>query len=176
MLNDDMILSHHGIKGQRWGIRRFQNEDGTRTVAGKARYNSSADDRHAQKLESLAKKANEKSSKAIDKLYAPKKKKLDSLYEKAAKEDPELDYDKSAWKKINKIETDLGVKESKIRNRYDDKVIKQAQKYVDSYFKKNNEISYNDVFKKFDYAETYVESVLGTRNIEIREDGIYFKK
>lgn len=27
-------LCHHGIKGQRWGIRRFQNEDGTLTAAG----------------------------------------------------------------------------------------------------------------------------------------------
>lgn len=30
-------LCHHGIKGQRWGVRRFQNPDGTRTAAGKAR-------------------------------------------------------------------------------------------------------------------------------------------
>jgi hypothetical protein len=30
-------LYHHGIKGQKWGIRRFQNEDGTRTAAGKKR-------------------------------------------------------------------------------------------------------------------------------------------
>ena len=29
-------LYHHGIKGQKWGIRRFQNEDGTLTNAGKA--------------------------------------------------------------------------------------------------------------------------------------------
>lgn len=30
-------LSHHGILGQRWGIRRFQNPDGTLTDAGKKR-------------------------------------------------------------------------------------------------------------------------------------------
>jgi hypothetical protein len=31
-------LYHHGIKGQKWGIRRFQNPDGTLTAAGKKRY------------------------------------------------------------------------------------------------------------------------------------------
>lgn len=30
-------LAHHGIKGQKWGIRRFQNLDGTRTPLGKKR-------------------------------------------------------------------------------------------------------------------------------------------
>lgn len=31
-------LYHHGIKGQRWGVRRFQNPNGTLTAAGKKRY------------------------------------------------------------------------------------------------------------------------------------------
>lgn len=34
--NDE--LEHHGIKGQRWYIRRYQNEDGTLTEEGKKRY------------------------------------------------------------------------------------------------------------------------------------------
>lgn len=34
----DLALYHHGIKGQKWGVRRFQNEDRTLTPAGKERY------------------------------------------------------------------------------------------------------------------------------------------
>lgn len=30
-------LVHHGIKGQKWGVRRYQNEDGSYTEAGKKR-------------------------------------------------------------------------------------------------------------------------------------------
>lgn len=31
-------LAHHGILGQKWGVRRFQNPDGTLTEAGKKKY------------------------------------------------------------------------------------------------------------------------------------------
>lgn len=32
------FLMHHGIEGQRWGIRRYQNPDGSLTNAGRQRY------------------------------------------------------------------------------------------------------------------------------------------
>lgn len=34
-----LYLAHHGIKGQRWGVRRYQNPDGTLTIEGRKRYN-----------------------------------------------------------------------------------------------------------------------------------------
>lgn len=36
-------LYHHGIKGQKWGIRRYQNEDGTFTEEGRKRYHIQSD-------------------------------------------------------------------------------------------------------------------------------------
>lgn len=48
-MNNDLILVHSadichwGIKGQRWGQRRFQNEDGTYTEEGKARRRKQSD-------------------------------------------------------------------------------------------------------------------------------------
>lgn len=36
-------LYHHGIKGMKWGVRRYQNPDGTLTPAGKARYRTAED-------------------------------------------------------------------------------------------------------------------------------------
>ena len=35
---NENTLEHHGILGQKWGIRRYQNEDGTLTAEGQARY------------------------------------------------------------------------------------------------------------------------------------------
>lgn len=36
VFNDE--LYHHGVKGQKWGVRRYQNSDGSLTPLGKKRY------------------------------------------------------------------------------------------------------------------------------------------
>ena len=42
MINNN--LQHHGIKGQKWGVRRFQNKDGSLTPEGRDRYADSIAD------------------------------------------------------------------------------------------------------------------------------------
>lgn len=49
-------LYHHGIIGQKWGVRRFQNADGTWTAAGKERYGSGKAKEVGEKVKSGAKK------------------------------------------------------------------------------------------------------------------------
>lgn len=38
-------LTHWGVKGMKWGVRRYQNKDGTLTNAGKKRYSRDANEK-----------------------------------------------------------------------------------------------------------------------------------
>lgn len=60
LLNEE-YLAHHGILGMKWGVRRYQNEDGTYTSLGKKRereeYNGDGDGDKKKDKEPPSKKA-----------------------------------------------------------------------------------------------------------------------
>lgn len=43
-MSEESVLVHHGVKGMRWGVRRYQNKDGTLTAEGRRRYYTSDGD------------------------------------------------------------------------------------------------------------------------------------
>lgn len=69
LTNEEAELFHHGIKGQRWGIRRYQNADGSLTPDGKKRYMKDA--RFRAKWEKVKAK-DEAKKKAVEEAEARK--------------------------------------------------------------------------------------------------------
>lgn len=87
----DEELAHHGILGQKWGVRRFESAGGHLTAAGKARYDGdkvSSKEKNAFSVKAAGHKALAKVYGANEKVYSKSNKKLSKL-NSTAKEDQE---------------------------------------------------------------------------------------
>lgn len=80
----EMYLAHHGVLGMKWGLRRYQNKDGSLTPAGKTRYAGSPNPRHKP---SSARKVAKQRAAALEKArqVRAEKKSFEEARQKALK-------------------------------------------------------------------------------------------
>lgn len=53
---DTIYLQHHGILGMKWGVRRYQNKDGSLTAKGRARMKTNYESAHDDYVKAHSKK------------------------------------------------------------------------------------------------------------------------
>lgn len=66
----ETVIQHHGIIGQKWGVRRYQNPDGTLTEKGKARLEKKDDNWAKKHSAKITERAQKKSSRELDRYAA----------------------------------------------------------------------------------------------------------
>ena len=115
-------LYHHGIKGQKWGVRRFQKKDGSLTPAGRKRYDDDGPSQKKQKEYKVPK------NKSLHRLKIEEKYKAKGMSEKEAEQ--------AAAKRIRGEQFAVGaaavtvaacVAYNKYKNHNVDKVLKNAE-------------------------------------------------
>lgn len=115
-------MYHHGVKGQRWGIRRYQNKDGTMTAYGKKRYA-----KEMAKLEAEKKMLKNKQKTAAQMAKLDKKKQEVDALKKKTESDKDsktnADKPKSAEKSIKDMtneELNAKIERLKLEQKYEE--------------------------------------------------------
>ena len=88
-------LKHYGIKGMKWGVRRFQNSDGSLTADGKKRYSG-------DNLKDIQKQVNQ-GKNVVDGVKKTKAKAAEKRTEKKIKDDLSQMSDKELRDIVNRL-------------------------------------------------------------------------
>lgn len=129
---NETYLAHYGVLGMKWGVRRYQNEDGSLTDAGKKRYNEDSD----RLATAVAKKV-----EAIQD-YSDAKKRYLSEVAKNPRKAKEVD------------QTEIIEKTKKLQDAY--ALVNYGKKYLQEKYSKVD----FDILHEADTGEAYVKAVL----------------
>ena len=152
-MNDE--LYHYGIKGMKWGVRRYQNQDGSLTTAGKKK-------EYKKSLKTDKKIRRDLELKAYDSArfanaYSKKSKSYSKKYEKAIAKDPT-----KSNQKTQRIENTKNLLDSNAKswNTYNSKNVQRLKKQVDFMISKYSNTKIKDInVKTTKKGIEYVKSI-----------------
>ena len=140
-------LYHHGILGQKWGVRRYQNKDGSLTPRGKKKYGTKANFNKVQAAKRAAANAPkiEKVRKAREKANARTEAEVAKYKEKASKSSTNKPSNTSNIKSVKSMtdsELEKAIARKRLENTYNELHPQQINKGK-SFVKKTSDLVIN---------------------------------
>ena len=156
----DNELRHYGILGMKWGVRRYQNEDGSLTSAGKKRY----DNNGGSKRVSIKDMDNDELRKTVE------RKELENRFKNSQKDKLKstkniVDATSNLTRQVNQFQLDVKQKQSKSAKAKLDLSSMTDKDLRDAINRANLERQYSDLFADDDQSisigKKYLSNILG---------------
>lgn len=163
-------LYHYGVKGMKWGVRRYQNADGSLTPSGKKRYNNMSNDKLQKTLYKQVKRARSEQSGwynqwNVGNTIGEHSKVAQERFNKARKEHLNSGSAKRADKELEKL--NKRYYQGKID---DDQYQTEYDKIQDSMYRPNLDNSVRFTSKGREYSKAYLDSYGKDLNIGYLKD------